>query len=272
MNKLWADLDGKRKAVEAAAMVRAGGGRAARRAAAWRTGGAPGPAWGTLLRGQASSPARPPPCSIPPTPMPHPAWIQPTNQPPQEIEKLKSRAANGDHDAAGKMPYAERELGEKQAAMQGARGGGALAGLGGRQPEQGGRRRRLAREAPAAAGLPWTRRRGCLANQRAPASPRRTRLLPPRPAASQQAHDAEEAQQYERLRAALAQAPNLRSHVAAALDSVAVAMQSAKATITGPIGATAPTMGGMVASAPAMPAGKPAPAVPLSVPGMAPEQ
>lgn len=92
-------------------------------------------------------------------------------------------------------------------------------------------------------------------------------------AAAQAAHDAEEAPQYERLRAALATAPNLRSHVAAALESVATAMTSARATITGPVGTVAnmpsmavPAIGGAGAASAKQSA------VPLSVPGMVSEQ
>ena len=77
-------------------------------------------------------------------------------------------------------------------------------------------------------------------------------------AAAIAAHDAEEAPQYERLKATLEQAPSLRTHLAAALDAVAAAMNATKASYAA---------GGASFTAPVVAAG----AVPLSVPAGANE-
>lgn len=77
--------------------------------------------------------------------------------------------------------------------------------------------------------------------------------LPLPHAAAIAAHDAEEAPQFERLKATLEQAPSLRTHLAAALDAVAAAMNAAKASFAA--GASfkvpAPAVGSMPLSVPA---------------------
>lgn len=93
------------------------------------------------------------------------------------------------------------------------------------------------RRVPAAARL-----RSCRCRRAPPSSlrPALTALPPPRPpsarpAAAQQKHDAEEAAQFERLKAALAEAPSLRTYIAIALEQTAAAMNAARASITAPV-------------------------------------
>jgi hypothetical protein len=86
------------------------------------------------------------------------------------------------------------------------------------------------------------------------------------------AHDAEEAPQYERLKATLEQAPSLRTHITTALDSVAAAMNATKAAIAAPAPASFKVPAALPAAVPAAVAAAPGSfkvpvaAVPLSTP------